>query len=444
MSATPPTLSLYLAAARLSEPLWRRLLSRRAAQGREDATRWREKLGRGMAPRPEGPVLWFHALSVGESLALLTLIRRLGAAHPQAQFLLTTTTRSSAEALDHVGLPPRTIHQFAPADAPGPLTRFLAHWRPMALVVAEFDLWPLTLLAVRRAGLPMLLINSRITDRRFVRRMKRRALYGHLLRHFDRILAQDGTSADRFAALGADPVRVSVMGVLKSAADPLRDMPQARAELAHRIGDRPVWLAAATERREEPLIAAAHDAARPACPGLLLIHAPRQTAAADAAEAAHHAHGLTVARRSRGEPITPATDVYLADTMGEMGLWFRLAPVTFIGHSLPVPEGEPLAGKNPFEALALDTYVLHGPDTSYFAESYAMLDAAGAAGSVTDAQSLARAVVAAQSPGARAAQTAAARAALAAAQAPLDAAIGATSPLLDATAPPLAPAPAES
>jgi len=227
---------------------------------------------------------------------------------------------------------------------------------------------------------------------------------------------------------------MQVTGLLKGASDPPPDNPAARAQLAAQIGARPVWLAASTRAAEEPAILRAHAAVLADCPDLLLIIAPRQTADADATEAAaSDAVGAqAVTRRSRGDPITAATQVYIADTVGEMGLWYRLVPVAYTGQSLTV-DGTRAGGKNPFEAVALGVMVLHGPDTDAFAAAYAMLAAEGAAREVADADALARAAVAAQDAAHRAPYLAGAARVRARLTAPLEHAVAACHALLDAT-----------
>lgn len=399
----PLLLRLYLAFASVSAPFWRLVLRLRQSKGREDLERGREKLGRYTVARPGGTVLWFHAVSVGEAQALVTLLARLTAAHPRVSVVLTTHTIASAQALAARGLPERVIHQFAPADYPAAVGRFLAHWRPDALIVAEADMWPVMLLRARRTELPMVLLNTHVTERRYRRRRRMAASNGYLMDLFDTILVQDAGSMARYVDLGAPAAKMSVMGVLKAASDPLPDRPEARAALQAQIGGRPLWLAASTKAIEEPQLMQAHAAARETLPDLLLLIAPRQRTEADRTEAAARAHFAppAIARRSRGEAITPETAVYIADTIGEMGLWYRLAPVAYTGNSMPV-EGTPLTGKNPFEAIALGSMVLHGPDVGNFAEAYARLQAAGGALQVADADALARAVIAAQDPDFRA------------------------------------------
>lgn len=413
-------LGLYLGFARVSLPLWRRALAARLKRGKEEAGRLDEKLGHASAPRPDGPLLWFHALSVGESLSLVTLIRRLAVDRPDASFLLTTTTRASVEALEKVGLPPRTIHQYYPADAKGPVERFLDHWRPDLAAVAELDLWPYMLTRLTRRGIPLVLVNARVTDRSLAKWRRSGGVIPALLDLPERILSQDAASTARFAELGADPAKVATLGPLKGASDPLPDHPEARAALAAEIGERPLWLAGPTEIREEAHLLDAHLKARAAVPDLLMILAPRQVRLADETEETARRRFAHVARRSRGDAITPETEVYIADTMGEMGLFYRLAPVALIGHSMPVGE-PPLTGKNPYEALALGALVLHGPDFGNFRDIYRRLDAEGATRRVEDTADLARALPAlVTDASARAAQLAAARRCLAEDARPLE------------------------
>ncbi|MBN8291639.1 3-deoxy-D-manno-octulosonic acid transferase [Rhodobacter sp. NTK016B] len=395
----PLLLRLYLAFATVSAPLWRLALRLRQRKGREDAVRGREKLGYGLPARPDGALLWFHAVSVGESQALITLLDRLTAQHPALNVLLTTHTLASANALEARGLPDRVIHAYAPADYPGAVRRVLAHWRPDALIVAEADMWPVMLTRAHRAGVPMMLINTHVTERRYRRRSRMAATNGYLMNLFDRILVQDEASMERYKDLGAPADKMSVMGVLKAASDPLPDRPDERAALEAQIGGRPVWLAASTKVIEEPQLMQAQALALRDCPDMLFLIAPRQRTEADRTETAARALFApeAIARRSRGEPITAATKVYIADTIGEMGLWYRLAPVAYTGNSLRVA-GTPLTGKNPFEAVALGAMVVHGPDVGNFTEAYGRLKAAGGALEVADAAAMARAVVAAQDP----------------------------------------------
>jgi 3-deoxy-D-manno-octulosonic-acid transferase len=384
-------LTAYIALAHIWRPFWKRSLRRRAASGKEDATRIAERFGQASALRPDGPLLWVHALGIGEASAMLAVIEELRRDRPNLHVLLTTNTRTGADGLLQRGLPDGVTHQYAPLDTPSAVTAFLRQWHPDVLLLAELDLWPLMLSRLRAAQVPMVMANARLTDRRFRNRNRIKALMRDVLPLFEAILVQDATSQVRMAQLGAPPVRVSVAGLLKAAAPALPDRPEDRARFNDAIGRRPVWLAAATEARELPALIEAHEQARQSNPDLLMILAPRQLTDADAAAEALTATFGTCPRRSKGDLPTPADTVFLADSMGEMGLWYRLAPMAFVGHSLSV-EGAPLTGKNPFEAAALGVAVLHGPCVGNFSESYQALAEGDACVQVAGASGLAEAL----------------------------------------------------
>lgn len=428
----PALIRAYLAFSRISAPLWALALRWRVRKGKEDASRLREKWGHAGRPRPQGELVWLHGVSVGETAVLLTLLDRLSAARPQTHFLLTSVTRAAADALAARRLPARVIHHYAPIDCPGAVRRFLDHWRPDLFVLSEMDLWPRLLVETRARAIPMLMLNAHVTPRRLRRRQRFARANGWLMDHFDAIHVQDTHSRDLFLKIGAPQGKLQVTGLLKGASAPPPDRPEERAALQAQIGPRPVWLAASTRQIEEAQIMQAHAQALRDCPDLLMIIAPRQMKDADRTEADARAvfEAARVARRSRQDPITPRTCVYIADSLGEMGLWYRLAPVAYPGQSLPL-DGKVMGGKNPFEALALGALVVHGPQTGNFREAYALLRANGAAVEVTDAADLARIVVQGQDPDWRAPYLAAARTVLADLMHPLEAALQAITTALD-------------
>lgn len=381
-------LSAYLAFSHVSDPIWRNALNKRVARGKMDAARLEERFARDLPASPDGEVLWFHALSVGESLALLPLIKRAGALRPDLSFVLTTTTITSAQALAKVGLPPRCLHQYLPVDTHMAVNCFLDHWEPVAGVFSEMDFWPAIMVAANKRDIPLALINSRFYENSVQSRGKLKGLYRDILRLFQICLVQDAGSARHFADFGVDPARIQVCGALKGAAQPLPCDPRELAELKTAIGARPVWLAAATHAAEHAAMLRAHSELLKHKPDALLIIAPRNISEGAAIAKAAEDRFDGVALRSAGQDITASTCVYIADTMGEMGLWYRLAPVSFIGYSLVVPEVL-LKGKNPFEAAALGSAILHGPRIEDFAETYASLDRAGAAIEIAQADDLA-------------------------------------------------------
>jgi len=383
-----PALTLYLLAARLAAPFARLLLARRAARGKEDPARLGERMGLPGLPRPDGKLVWLHGASVGEAMAALALIARMGAARPGLAFLLTTGTLTSARLAAPL-MPPRARHQFAPLDAWAFVTRFLDHWRPDLSARIDSEIWPATLVAAARTGAPLALVNGRISARSRQGWAWAPGMARALMRRFALISAQDDASAARFVALGADPARVRVGGALKAAAPPPAADPDALAALRAAVGARPVWVAASTHAPEEALALTAHAAS--AIPGLLTLIAPRHPERGAEVAALAQGQGLTVTRRSLGQGIDGAA-VHVADTLGEMGLWYRLAPFAFIGGSVA-----PLGGHNPYEPAALGAALAHGPHVENFADAYAAL--AGAARLVSDADDLAAALRWALAPG---------------------------------------------
>lgn len=374
---TPPRsalLSAYLAASRHAGPLADHALRRRMATGKEDAARLDERRGIASRPRPEGPLIWLHGASVGEALSLLQMIRRMGEEQADINFLLTTGTVTSAGILA-ARMPPRTLHQYVPMDVRPWMARFLDHWRPDLAILTESELWPTLIAACHKRQVPLALINARMTERSY-RRWSRIApgAARSLLARISKVQAQDQASADRLVALGMDPADLEVTGTLKEGSAALPHDPRELALLAAATQGRPMWLAASTHEGEEVFAARAHAHAVRSWQRLLLVLVPRHPDRGAAVAAALAEAGWKVARRSTGDTIRAETQIYLADTMGEMGLWYRLCPVSFVGGSLV-----PVGGHNPFEPAALGSAILHGPHIDNFAEIYDRLADASAA-----------------------------------------------------------------
>ncbi|MBV8133245.1 MAG: 3-deoxy-D-manno-octulosonic acid transferase [Alphaproteobacteria bacterium] len=419
---------LYRAATWPLAPLVIIYLKRRRGQGKEDARRFRERQGVPGAARPRAALLWIHAASVGEATAMLALIERLLQARPALEILVTTGTVTSAHLLES-RLPSRARHQFVPVDVSRWIARFLDHWHPDLALWAESELWPNLILATHARGIPMVLVNARLSAGSYARWQKLPGLIGPVLGAFSLCLAQDEEQARRFRRLGAR--EVGMVGDLKAAAGALPVDRRQLEQLSPRIKERPLWLAASTHAGEEEIAVCVHRQVAANHPGLLTIIVPRHPARGDAIHAMLTARGLCVARRRDGEPITDQTDVYLADTMGELGLFYSLAGIAFVGGSL-VPEG----GHNPFEAARLDCAVLQGPNIDNCARMAAELAAAGAAETVSDADGLARAVLALlANPRLRAERAAAGKRVAAAGSDILDAVLMRLAPWLDRLAP---------
>ncbi|MDP6517899.1 MAG: 3-deoxy-D-manno-octulosonic acid transferase [Alphaproteobacteria bacterium] len=377
-------LILYRCLTIAAGPIAGAVLRRRAAAGKEDPDRLAERLGHAVTPRPDGDLAWVHAASVGESLSVLPLVARLLRDQPSLHLLITTGTVTSARLLAE-RLPARAIHQYAPVDRPDAVRRFLDHWRPDLAIWVESELWPNLLGTSQARGVPCVLVQGRMSDRSFAAWRYARGLIRPLLRDFRLLLAQTDVDAERFRKLGG--AQVMVTGTIKYASPPLPVAADHLAETKSAIGARPLWLAASIHPGEVDAVIAAHQTLGARFDGLLTIIVPRHPRRGpDIARQAAGA-GLTPARRAAREAPSAATDLYIADTMGELGLFYRLCGIAFIGGSL-IPHG----GQNPIEPMQLGCAVIHGPSMYNFDEVVADLAAAGAARSIAEAGGLAVAV----------------------------------------------------
>lgn len=359
----PLPLALYGAATRLLEPLAPQVLQARARRGKEDPARLAERLGRAAAPRPPGPLVWLHGVSVGESASLLPLVAALRRRRPDLTVLVTSGTVTSAQVLAR-RLPPGVIHQFAPVDAPGAVARFLDHWRPGLAVLVESELWPNLILAAKERGVRLALASARMTEASAAGWARAPASARALLGAFDAVLPQDDATAARLARLGA---RTGPHLNLKRAGDPLPCDAAELERLRGLLAGRPVVLAASTHPGEEPILAAA---VRAAAPDALTIIAPRHPERGGALAAE-----LAAPRRGAGELPKPDDALYVADTLGELGLFFRLADVVVMGGSFRPGIG----GHNPLEPARLGCAILTGPHVFNAADLYAEMSDAGAA-----------------------------------------------------------------
>lgn len=363
--STPLSLRLYGLATEAISPLAPAFLRARARRGKEDPVRLPERLGRASVARPPGELIWLHGVSVGESLSLLPLIERLRSEWPDVALLVTSGTRTSADLLAQRA-PAGVIHQYAPVDTPGAVARFLDHWRPGLGLFAESELWPNLILEARRRNVTLALVSARITQKTARGWSRDRGAARALLGAFALILPQDQASAQRITDLGG---RVDGALNLKLAAPALNADEGALASLRAMIGERNVILGASTHAPEEAMLASAvRRMNRPAAAPLLII-APRHPGRGVAIAQALTANGARIARRAAGEMVTPEIDVYVADTMGEMGLFYGVADVAVMGGSFFSGVG----GHNPLEPVRLGVPVVCGHDLANFAEVYAQM-----------------------------------------------------------------------
>ena len=363
-------------AATLAAPGLRRMLRRRAARGKEVAARLPEREGIEATPRPLGLLLWLHAASVGESLSVLPV---LSALPPSVSVVFTTGTATSAALLDGK-LPALGLHQvqhrFVPLDVPGWVARFLDHWRPDAAAFVEAELWPNMLAACRARRIPAMLVNARMSERSARGWGRAPAFAREVLGAFSAVQAQSPADAARLQALGARAV--TAPGNLKLSAPPLPADPGEVARLRALLGARPVWLAASTHPGEDEAALAVHQALVPAHPGLLTIVAPRHPSRGAAIAAL-----LDAPRRSLGADPPSGAGLWVADTLGELGLLYRLSPLAFMGGSFV-----PMGGHNPWEPARLGCAIAIGPHTANCAEAVAALADAGALTQVADGAAL--------------------------------------------------------
>ena len=379
MDHTPIGIVLYRFATSLLAPAAPVLLRRRILLGKEHTERTAERLGHAGLPRPDGCLIWVHGASVGECVAALPLIDAL-IKITDCKVLVTSGTVTSANIMAE-RLPPGALHQFVPIDTPGATARFLDHWKPQVGLFVDSDIWPNLVLGARQRGVHLALVNARMSQRSFDSWRWARGTALALMSAFEMCLAQDDEIAQRFRSLGAHDVRM--VGSLKADAPVLPADVAKLQSLRQAIGTRPVFLAAQTHAGEEETILPAHDALRRDFPDLLTIIVPRH---AQRGEAIAMLCGKRRYRlRSKNQLPEADTAVYIADTMGELGVFYRLVPFTFIGGSL-IRHG----GQNPLEPAKLDCAVLAGPHTFNFATSYEAIFRAQGTGLVNSTGEIAR------------------------------------------------------
>lgn len=369
--------ALWRGIGHLLTPVVRLWLQRRVTQGKENAARLGERFGQATRPRPRGPLVWCHGASVGEAQALLPLLQHLHKLRPDITLLLTTGTVTSAALVEQRIAETGILHQFVPVDLPAAVDGFLDHWRPDLVLWSESDFWPGILAELRRRNIPALLANARLSERSVTRWLLVPKTARWLLSAFDAIYAQTGADAERLLRLGAS--KVVEAGNLKQAAPPLPADEAALSDWRARLAGRPLWLAASTHPGEEIQIAAAHRLLKPQLPGLLTLIVPRHPDRGAALKQELATADLRIALRSRHERPEADTDLYIADTLGELGLWYRLSPVVMMGGSLV-----PVGGHNPLEPARLGCAVLFGPQMFNFSEATAGLLMEGGALQVQD------------------------------------------------------------
>lgn len=352
------TLTLYRIAASVLSPLIRVWLHLRIRKGKEDPGRLHERFGRANRPRPHGELVWIHAASVGESNSIIPLLELLNATKPDLHLLITTGTVTSARTLDS-RLPANAIHQFVPVDAPAAVRRFLDHWQPDAAIWVESEFWPNLMLETRARDIPMALINARMSDQSYHQWDRFNDSFMQLMDCFGVAFAGSHDDLDKYHLLGMSIM--DYIGNLKYDAPALPVDASAIAALQAAINGRPIWLAASTHPGEEAIVAEIHEELKGCTTDLLTIIVPRHAHRGAVVAQELRSQKLNVACRSLQQLPDDTTDIYLADTMGELGLFYRLANIVFVGGSLL-----PFGGHNPIEPAQLGCAVICGPYVDNF------------------------------------------------------------------------------
>ncbi len=336
-------------------------VNKRKQNGKEDVARFNERIGKPKKERPEGKLFWLHGASVGESVSMLPLINKILETYPDAHVMVTTGTVTSADVMQK-RLPERAFHQFIPIDNPIFTARFIKYWQPDVALWFESEFWPAVLSSIKRKNIPLILINGRISNKTFKRWQQFDFICKELLSCFTMCLGQSEEDAYRLRVLGAK--NTSCLGNLKYAGLPLPVDEKAKKELMKKIGKRKFWLASSTHDDEEIRIAKVHKRLKETFPDLLTIIVPRHPNRGVEITEEIKKLELSTALRSKNENLTDKTDVYIGDTIGEMGLWYNLAKIVFIGGSL-IPHG----GQNFIEPSRVRDAVIVGPHMHNFTDA---------------------------------------------------------------------------
>lgn len=362
----------------------KRYINKRIENGKEDPKRFSERLGKTDKVRPEGKLIWMHGASVGESLSMLPLIHRLLEIYPNLNIMVTSGTITSAELMNK-RLPERAFHQYMPIDNPAFVKRFLKHWQPDLALWFESEFWPAMLYNIKKRNIPLILVNGRISNKTFKRWQQFDYIIKEILGCFTFCLGQSEEDAYRLRVLGAkDSI---CLGNIKYAGinPPVDDAKL--SEIKKQIGGRPVWIVSSTHNDEESRIGKTLNSLKSQFPGLLTLIAPRHPQRGPEIQTALNSLGLKTALRSANEKIKPDTDVYVADTMGEVGMWYSLGNIIFIGGSL-IPHG----GQNFIEPSRFRDAVIVGPHMHNFTDAMNRAKKADAIIQVQDAVELSETV----------------------------------------------------
>jgi 3-deoxy-D-manno-octulosonic-acid transferase len=379
-------LTIYKTILRAGTPFIKRTLSERLDRGKEDPLRISERYGIASLPRPSGTLIWFHVASVGEAQSIRVIIDELLNANSDLHILVTSVTRTSADLLNQQ-LPPRAFHQYAPFDHPNWVKAFLNHWQPSMAIWVESELWPSMLAQIRKRYIHAALLNARLSPTSLKRWKFSGSFIREILSTFNVILCQTSHDETSFETLGA--TRVVTTGNIKYCAEALSYDAHEYEILKTQINTRPCWIYASTHDDEESIAATIHKDLKTKIPNLLTLIAPRHPERTAKIYETLKTQDLNIIKRSSAEPITDQTDILLIDTMGELGLFYRLSKIAMIGRSLSLDGG---GGHNPLEAMRLGSVIIHGKAVQNLQDIYDDIHKAEAGITVHDRYELAQAL----------------------------------------------------
>ena len=380
-------LNAYLFLTNYISGLARVITLYRTKQGIEDPHRVKERLGIPSASRKKGTLIWFHSASVGETLLVLSLIEKISKNFPDQNILLTTQTVSSGKMVTSK-LPENVVHQYLPYDLLPGVRKFLYHWQPSVGILVESEFWPVLISEADHQNIPLLVINGKMTGKSFHRWRRFPKFTQALFNKINLFLVQSPEIKSRFSELGVNPDKQVVTGQLKQESKPLSHDPKEFSNLNEYFQNRQVWVAASTHEGEEEIIAESHiRLSSNTGNNFQLILVPRYPERGREIAQLLSSYGLNSVLRSKGELPGELDTVYIADTLGELGLWYRLAKVSFIGGSL-VHRG----GHNPYEPALLGCPIIHGKYYENFSAEYEQLKEQGGSQMVANSKELARAI----------------------------------------------------
>ena len=379
------SVSLYRAATYIGYPLIAAYLAVRKSRGKEDLNRFGERMGFASKPRPEGRLVWLHGASVGETLSMLPLINKIQELYPDVNILVTSGTVTSAQLMEK-RLTGKAFHQYIPIDCMAQVTRFVDYWKPDLVLWLESEFWPNILSVISKRKIPLILVNGRVSDKSFKRWKKMPHFSAQIQEMFVKSFGQTQEDTDRLKTIGAK--NTACVGNIKFAAAPLPVDEDELQRMQEQIKGRPCWTAGSTHAGEDSVVVYAHKALKEKVENALTVVAPRHPNRADEIEEIFKKAGLNVARRSRKEDIQPQTDIYLADTIGEMGLFYRLGAAAFVGGSMI-----PFGGQNIIEPARLGKAILCGQYMMNFREIVARAKEADALFVAENESELAQALI---------------------------------------------------